>query len=677
MIAYTGIETISNMAEEAVDETHTIPRAIKAVVAAVFAIYALLPMVALSALPVTKQANGTYKTLLGTSEAQGGYAGDPVLGIVKHLHLGALQSIGEVYVGILAATILFIASNAGIIGASRLVYSMGLHRQVPDRLSRLHPRFSTPWIGILLFGTIACLTIIPGQAEFLGNMYAFGAMLSFTIAHASVIRLRIKEPDRERPYRGPGTMRIKGRELPLFAILGGIGTGLAFVVVTILHLTVAASGVGWLILGMVIYVVYRRRQGLDLTHDLQGAAARAPAAVHRVRLPHRARPDLRRRCQRRGAGRGGEADRRGRRRLRGVRTAGAEPALARRGARRGGSRRALGARERAHQGAAHGDQDPHRADPHAQPRLGARRAGRTGRRRGRLLVDAPRPRGRAEDRSHRHLPAREASLPDHHRDGEPHSQERRPPRERQPRRAAPDAHPLGPWGRVALPQMLLRAERPSRSLGVLVALASVAVTTLLLYPLEHIAPVQTLGVVYLLPVLVVAIFWGLGFGVGTAILSAAAFNFFHLPPLGDFTLRHGRDWIGLAAFIAVAIVVGLVAELARARAQELDERRREAALASELAQLLLGAERLQDALGPAAERLAQALGCASARIRLGDDPAVEGAVQLPLRAGGETIGALELPAGAPAAQRERARERVRPGAVLDPRRGGAPRDAPR
>jgi basic amino acid/polyamine antiporter, APA family len=278
MIAYTGIETISNMAEEARDETRTIPRAIKAVVAAVFVIYAALPAVALSALPVTKQPDGSYKTLLGTSEAHGGYAGDPVLGIVKHLHLGALQSAGEIYVGILAATILFIASNAGIIGASRLVYSMGLHRQVPDRLSRLHPRFSTPWIGILLFGAIACLTIIPGQAEFLGNMYAFGAMLSFTIAHAAVIRLRVKEPDYPRPYRGPGTLRIKGRDLPLFAILGGIGTGLAFVVVTILHLAVATAGVGWLILGMALYIIYRRRQGLDLTTT--------------TKVPRRERPPL-------------------------------------------------------------------------------------------------------------------------------------------------------------------------------------------------------------------------------------------------------------------------------------------------------------------------------------------------------------------------------------------------
>jgi APA family basic amino acid/polyamine antiporter len=264
MIAYTGIETISNMAEEARDHARTVPRAIRAVVMAVFAIYATLPLVALSALPVHRQPGGHYSTLLGTSESHGGFAGDPVLGIVKHLHLGPLQAAGEIYVGLLAATILFIATNAGIIGASRLVYSMGLHRQVPDRLSRLHPRFSTPWVGILLFGAIACLTIVPGKAEFLGNMYAFGAMLSFTAAHVSVIRLRIKDPDRPRPYRGPGTLRVAGRELPLFALLGGAGTGLAFVTVTVLHREVAVAGVAWLLLGMGIYVLYRTRHGLDL-----------------------------------------------------------------------------------------------------------------------------------------------------------------------------------------------------------------------------------------------------------------------------------------------------------------------------------------------------------------------------------------------------------------------------
>src|SRR6188472_1606196 len=265
MIAYTGIETISNMAEEAKDEEKTIPAAINRVVVAVFAIYALLPMVALSALPVERTADGSYQTLLGVKSEKGGYAGDPVLGVVHQLDLGFLQPAAEVYVGLLAATILFIATNAGIIGVSRLVYSMGLHRQVPDRLRQLHPRYRTPWIGITVFGAVACVTLIPGQADFLGNMYAFGAMLSFTIAHVSVIRLRQKLPDADRPYRGPGNLTIGGRDVPLFAVLGGLGTFIAFVTGTGLHVGVAIAGVGWLALGVVVYMLYRRRQGLDLT----------------------------------------------------------------------------------------------------------------------------------------------------------------------------------------------------------------------------------------------------------------------------------------------------------------------------------------------------------------------------------------------------------------------------
>src|SRR6185295_1063233 len=126
MLAYTGIETISNMSEEARDEAKTIPTAINRVRIAVFAIYFTLPAVALSALPVTQNANGEYQTLLGLPEEEGGYAGDPILGVVKKMDLGPFQHVGEVYVGLLAATILFLATNAGIIGVSRLVYSMGI-----------------------------------------------------------------------------------------------------------------------------------------------------------------------------------------------------------------------------------------------------------------------------------------------------------------------------------------------------------------------------------------------------------------------------------------------------------------------------------------------------------------------------------------------------------------------
>jgi APA family basic amino acid/polyamine antiporter len=266
MVAYTGIETISNLAEEAKDEAKTIPAAISRVRLAVFAIYFTLPVVALSALPVTfNRETGDYQTLLGLQQEQGGFAGDPVLGVVKAMDLGPLQGAGEIYVGLLAATILFIATNAGLIGVSRLVYSMGIHRQLPDQLRRLHPRYGTPWIGIVIFGGIAMVTLLPGQADFLAKLYAFGAMLSFTIAHISVIRLRATAPDFERPYRGPGNLRIGGIDVPLFAVFGGIGTAISFVVVTARSVHVAIAGVVWLALGIAVFVVYRRIQGLDLT----------------------------------------------------------------------------------------------------------------------------------------------------------------------------------------------------------------------------------------------------------------------------------------------------------------------------------------------------------------------------------------------------------------------------
>jgi APA family basic amino acid/polyamine antiporter len=272
MLAYTGIETISNMSEEAKDETKTIPVAINRVRIAVFAIYFTLPAIALSALPVTfNERTGEYSTLLGLPEDEGGYAGDPILGVVKTMHLGVFQGAGELYVGLLAATILFLATNAGLIGVSRLVYSMGIHRQMPDALRRLHPRFRTPWIGILVFSGFAILVVLPGQEEFLGAIYSFGALLSFTMAHASVVRLRVKLPDFPRPYRGPGNATIRGVDVPLFAVVGGTFTAIAFVVIVALNIRVAAAGVGWLAIGILIYVVFRRRHGLDLVSTVKVA----------------------------------------------------------------------------------------------------------------------------------------------------------------------------------------------------------------------------------------------------------------------------------------------------------------------------------------------------------------------------------------------------------------------
>ncbi|MBA2794774.1 MAG: universal stress protein [Thermoleophilaceae bacterium] len=276
MVAYTGIETISNMAEEARDYGKTIPRGMGGVVVAVIAIYAFLPAVALSAMPVE---NG--ETLLALSKEEGGFADDPILGVVENIELGALQGPAEIYVGILASTILFIATNAGLIGVSRLTYSMGQHRQLPEGLRRLHPTYRTPYIAILVFAAIACATILPGQAEFLGTIYAFGAMLSFTIAHAAVVKLRISHPDVERPWRGPGSVRVRGHSLPIYALLGGTGTGIAFVVVNVLNVTTLIAGTAWLVLGVTAYVLYRRNQGLSLTETTKVVMPK-PIVEHEV-----------------------------------------------------------------------------------------------------------------------------------------------------------------------------------------------------------------------------------------------------------------------------------------------------------------------------------------------------------------------------------------------------------
>src|SRR5918999_3338650 len=265
MIAYTGIETISNMAEEAKDASRTVAQGTGLTVLAVLFIYALLPIIALSAMPVTEDAAGNFSTELGTT-----YADDPVLGIVENMGLSAgMTEALRLYVGVLAAVILIIATNAAMIGFSRLTFSMGQYRQLPERLRQVHPRFRTPFIAILVFSGVAALTVLPGETELLATMYSFGAMLSFTIAHVSVARLRTREPDRERPWSPPLNLRFRGRRLPLTAIVGGLGTFAAWIVVMALDTRTLFLGAAWMAIGIVVYLLYRRHQGLPLTETVK------------------------------------------------------------------------------------------------------------------------------------------------------------------------------------------------------------------------------------------------------------------------------------------------------------------------------------------------------------------------------------------------------------------------
>jgi basic amino acid/polyamine antiporter, APA family len=276
MIAYTGIETVSNLAEEARDPVKNIPRAISFVAVAVFVIYFTLPWIALSALPVTKTADGHYQTLLGLGPPEG-FSNDPVLGLVENLgvHGAALTGL-KVYVGLLAATILFIATNAGVIGASRITYAMASYRQLPEVFRRLHRRFKTPYISLVVFaGVIPLIVILPGKTDFLGTMYSFGAMLSFTVAHASIVALRYKNRGEELLFRARPNLRFRGVDWPLFALFGGLGTALSWLVVVEQEAPTRWAGLGWLAAGFAMYAVYRRR----VVHAPLKETVRAPVVI--------------------------------------------------------------------------------------------------------------------------------------------------------------------------------------------------------------------------------------------------------------------------------------------------------------------------------------------------------------------------------------------------------------
>jgi len=208
--------------------------------------------------------------------------------------------------------------------------------------------------------------------------------------------------------------------------------------------------------------------------------------------------------------------------------------------------------------------------------------------------------------------------------------------------------------------LLIASEPPPRRVGVLVALAAVALSTLIVYPLKQVAPVVSLSVVYLPAVLVVSVTWGAGLGFATALVSAAAFNFFHLPPVGTFTISNSNNWVALAAFVVVAGLSSSVAEVTRARARDAEERRSEADLAAEMARLLLRGGSLSEDLPTAAARLAQALKLNSARIEMEALEGDERTVAFPLREGTRRLGTLLVGADSSEASLRRLQERVVP-----------------
>ncbi len=252
MLAYAGIEAASNLAPDIEFGSRDLKRIVSVGAVTVPLIYAGMAAIALMAVPVVAGPTGP-ETALGTK-----YVEDPVLGVVSAYHPSWLADLMRWIVGLGAAAVLFSAATTSMLGVSRHIYTLAINRQIPSWLGKLNKRYSTPHVAIALSGLIAVGLVVPTDVKLLAGIYAFGATLALTIAHLSVIRLRLTDPDRERPFRIPLGMPWRGQELPVPAIFAALVSALAFASVILYHDRARWVGGGWMLFGIVSYVVYRR-----------------------------------------------------------------------------------------------------------------------------------------------------------------------------------------------------------------------------------------------------------------------------------------------------------------------------------------------------------------------------------------------------------------------------------
>src|SRR5450756_965460 len=216
-----------------------------------------------------------FTTLLGTD-----WKGDPVSGIVlvgfAQKGLQTLAFWSGLWVGFLAFTILVIATNAGLIGISRLSYSLAGADLLPHRFARLHPKFKTPYISIMVFGIAAAVLVLPGifvhgeEIDLLGSVYALAATFAFCSAHLSVMRLRFVEPNLYRPYRMPWNIKFGRDSIPVLSLLGALAIGTVFT--QLMSQNISNSTfiyLGWLVLGVISFVLYKRHRKQPLWEPLE------------------------------------------------------------------------------------------------------------------------------------------------------------------------------------------------------------------------------------------------------------------------------------------------------------------------------------------------------------------------------------------------------------------------
>jgi len=251
MVAYIGIESIAELAGEARNPSKTIPRSMFATMITLFVLYFGTSIIALTAMHPTELSGPAYIE-------------NPLAGIAAHMPFA--QKFLTAWVGLLGATILFVAANAGLIGASRLSFAMSNYFTLPRLFYRVHPRFKTPYMSLIVFTAIAmAIVFFAKRLTHIAELYNFGAMMSFALAHLSLIGLRINKPELERPFRIQWGLRIGRIEIPWTAIIGLLGTTAVWVDVVLTKPAGRNFGFLWMFVGMGLYLWYRHEQKISPT----------------------------------------------------------------------------------------------------------------------------------------------------------------------------------------------------------------------------------------------------------------------------------------------------------------------------------------------------------------------------------------------------------------------------
>lgn len=282
-IAYTGVETISQLSEEARHPAITAPRALLLMIVVVMILFSGIAVAAFSTMTPTEMASEWARDPIAgiahglsifivPEEIAAGLSSSPAGISVITAFFGGILKLLPILVAVLATTILIIATNAGIMGISRLTFSLGRFQLIPLLFSKVHHKFRTPYRAIILFSSVALLLLILGFFPevfpkffiILGGLYVFGSLLAFSLAHASILRLRIKHPELPRPFKLRGNIKIKGWKLPITAIIGLVATSAIWLTVVITQPYARWVGFGWMAFGLIFYLVFRYRKKLPL-----------------------------------------------------------------------------------------------------------------------------------------------------------------------------------------------------------------------------------------------------------------------------------------------------------------------------------------------------------------------------------------------------------------------------